>query len=157
MESCKHSDSPAKFAKASTANSHSHQIEEQIHSLMAQLNQLQIYSEASIQQTTPLLQKFPLAHLKQVQSLHSAELTVAKLHHDLESEKLERQTLQRLVLQLQRDLMFTRSILMNQKTGTPPKPFSIDPPSVGTVTNLSVPETHGLSRAHDSQIILQGD
>ena len=46
---------------------------------------------------------------------------------------------------------------MNQKTGTPPKQFSIDPPSTGTVTNPSVPETHELSRASASQIILMGD
>ena len=46
---------------------------------------------------------------------------------------------------------------MNQKTGTPPKQFSIDPPSTGTVTNPSVPENHELSRASASQIILMGD
>ena len=46
---------------------------------------------------------------------------------------------------------------MNQKTGTPPKQFSIDPPSAGTVTNPSVPETHELSRASASQFILMGD
>ena len=67
MNSSEYSDSPAKAAKASSANSPPQPIEEQIHSLSAQLNQLQAYSESSIQQTTPLLQKFPLAHLKQVQ------------------------------------------------------------------------------------------
>ena len=106
MDSSEKPDSPAKVAKTSITNSHSSQIEEQIHSLSAQLNQLQTFSEAPIQQTTPLLQKFPLAHLKQVQYLHSAQLTVAKLHQDLESEKLERQTLQLLVFQLQKDLIF---------------------------------------------------
>ena len=80
MDSYDKSDSPAKVARTSVTNSHSSQIEEQIHSLSAQLNQLQTFSEASIQQTTPLLQKLPLAHLKQVQYLHSAQLTVAKLH-----------------------------------------------------------------------------
>ena len=93
MSSSEASDSPATGAMASTAKSHSPQIEGQIHSLSAQLNQLQTYSESSIQQTTPLLQKFPLAHLKQVQYLHSVQLTVAKLHQDLESEKLDHQTL----------------------------------------------------------------
>ena len=156
MNSSEASDSPATGAKAPTANSCS-QIEEQTHSLRAQLNQLQTYSESSIQQTTTLLQKFPLAHLKQVQYLHSVQLTVAKLHQDLESEKLERQTLQLLVLQLQKDLMFTQNIFMNQKAGILPKPFSIDPPSAGTVTNPLVPETHELSRASASQIILMGD
>ena len=151
------SDSPAAGAKASTANSRSPQIEEQVHSLSAQLNQLQTYSESSIQQTTPLLQKFPLAHLKQVQYLHSVQLTVAKLHQDLESEKLGRQTLQLLVLQLQKDLMFTQNILMKQKTGTPPKQFSIDPPSADTVINSSVPEAQELPRASTSQIILMVD
>ena len=131
-DSSKKSVSPAKVARTSITNSHSSQIEEQIHSLSAQLNQLQTSSEASIQQTTPLLQKFPLAHLKQVQYLHSAQLTVAKLHQDLESEKLERQTLQLLVFQLQKDLMFIQNTLLNQKTGDLPKPFSIDPPSEGT-------------------------
>ena len=74
------SGSPVIGAKASTANSHSPQIEEQIHSSKAQLNQLQTYSASSIQQTTPLLQKFPLAHLKQLKYLHSVQLTVAPLH-----------------------------------------------------------------------------
>ena len=90
MNSSKSSDSPATGNKAPTANSCPPPIEEHLHSLSAQLNQLQTYSEASIQQTTPLLQKFPLAHLKQVPYLHSVQLTVAKLHQDLESEKLER-------------------------------------------------------------------
>ena len=157
MNSSEPSNSPATGAKASTAESHSPQIDEQIHLLSAQLNQLQTYSESSIQQTTPLLQKFPVAHLKQVQYLHSVPLTVAKLHQDLESEKLERQTLQLLVFQLQKDLIFTQNALMNQKTGTLPKQFSIDPPSAGTVTNPTVPETHELPRTSASQIILMGD
>ena len=46
---------------------------------------------------------------------------------------------------------------MNQKTGTPSKQFSIDPPSAGTVTNPTVPETHELSRASTSKIILMGN
>ena len=151
------SDSLATDAKASTAESPSPQIEEQIRLLSVQLNQLQTYSESSIQQTTPLLQKFPLAHLKQAQYLHSVQLTVAKLHQDLESERLERQTLQLLVFQLQKDLIFTQNILMNKTTGTPPKQFSIDPPSAGTVTNPTVPGTHETSRASTSQIILMDD
>ena len=106
MDSSGPNDSPTKAAKAPTSNPHPQPIEEQIRSLSVQLNQLQTYSESSIQQTNPLLQKFPLAHLKQVQYLHSVQLTVAKLHQDLESEKLERQTLQLLVSQLQKDLMF---------------------------------------------------
>ena len=120
MDSSGPSDSPTKAANALASDCHPQPIEEQIHSLSAQLNQLQTYSEASIQQTTPLLQKFPLAHLKQVQYLHSVQLTVAKLHQDLESERLERQTLQLLVFQLQKDLMFTQNILMNPKNETPP-------------------------------------
>ena len=46
---------------------------------------------------------------------------------------------------------------MNPKNGTPPKKFSIDPPSAGTVTTSSVPETHELPRASASQIIQMGD
>ena len=157
MDSSEHSDSPTKAAKLLTSNPHPQPIEEQIQSLSAQLSQLQAYSESSIQQTTPLLQKFPLAHLKQAQYLHSVQLTVAKLHQDLETERLERQTLQLLVFQLQKDLIFTQNILMNQKPGSPPKQFSIDPPSAGTVTNPSLPETHELSRASTSKIILMGD
>ena len=157
MDSSGPSDSPTKAANALASDSHPQPIEEQIHSLSAHLNQLQTYSEASIQQTTPLLQKFPLAHLKQVQYLHSVQLTVAKLHQDLESERLERQTLQLLVFQLQKDLMFTQNILMNPKNETPPRQFSIDPPSAGAVTNPAVPETHELPRASASQIILMGD
>ena len=137
-------------AKTSTAESPSPQIEEQIRWLSVQLNQLQTYSESSIQQTNPLLQKFPLAHLKQAQYLYSVQLTVAKLHQDLESERLERQTLQLLVFQLQKDLIFTQNILMNPKTGTPPKQFSIDPLSAGTITNPIVPETRELPRASAS-------
>ena len=67
------SDSRATGAKASAAESHSPQIEEQIHSLSAQLNQLQTYSESSIQQTTPLLQNLPSAQLKQVEYLQSVQ------------------------------------------------------------------------------------
>ena len=157
MDSSEPSDFPAKVAKSSSTNSHLQPIEEQIHSLSAQLNQLQTYSEFSIQQTTPLIQKFPLAHLKQVQYLHSAQLTIAKLHQNVESEKLERQTLQLLVVHLQKDLIFTQNILINQNTGTPPKHFFIDPPSASTVTNPAVPENHELPRASASQFILMGD
>ena len=46
---------------------------------------------------------------------------------------------------------------MNQKTGTPSKQFSIDPPSAGTVTNPTVPKTHELSRASTSKIIPMGE
>ena len=67
MDSSEPSDSPTIAAKAPTPNRHPQPIEEQIQSLSAQLSQLQSYSESSIQQTTPLLQKFPLAHLKQAQ------------------------------------------------------------------------------------------
>ena len=151
------SDSPTIAAKAPTSNPHPQPIEEQIQSLSAQLSQLQAYSESSIQQTTPLIQKIPLAHLKQAQYLHSVQLTVAKLHQDLESERLERQTLQLLVFQLQKNLIFTQNILMNQTIGTPPKQFSIDPPSAGTVTNPTVPEIREPPRASTSKIILMGD
>ena len=47
MDSSEPSDCAAKVAKASITNSRSPQIEEQIHSLSAQLNQLQTYSESS--------------------------------------------------------------------------------------------------------------
>ena len=46
-------DSPTKAAKAPTSSPHPQLIGEQIHSLSVQLNQLQISSEYSIQQTTP--------------------------------------------------------------------------------------------------------
>ena len=46
---------------------------------------------------------------------------------------------------------------MNPKTETPPKPFSIEPPSAGTVANPSLTETRELSRASASQIIIMGD
>ena len=157
MKSPEPSDSPATGAKASTTNFRPPPVEEKIHSLSAQLNQLETYSESSVQQTTPLLQKFPLAHLKQVQYLHSVQMRVAKLHQDLEFEKLERQTLQLLVHQLQRDLMFTQNVFLNQKAGKLPKSFSIDPPSAGTVMNPSVPETHELSRTSPSQFIPTSD
>ena len=75
----------------------------------------------------------------------------------MESEKLERQTLQLRVLQPQKDLLFKQNILMNQKAGTLPDQFSIDPPSAGTVTNPSVPKTLEPSRTSASQIILKGD
>ena len=52
--------------------------------------------------------------------------------------------------------MFTQNIYESE-SGTLPKPFSIDTPTAGTVTNPSVPESHGLSRASGSQIILMGD
>ena len=157
MDSSEPFDSPTIAANAPTFNHHPQPIAEQIQSLSAQFSQLQTYSESSIQQTTPLLQKFPLAHLKQAQYLHSVQLTVSKLHQDLESGRLERQTLQLLVFQLQKDLIFTQNILMNQTTGTPPKQFSIDPPSAGTLTNPTVPENRELPRASTSQIIPMGD
>ena len=46
---------------------------------------------------------------------------------------------------------------MNQKTGTRPKQFSIDPPSAGTIMNPSVPATHELSWAPAPHFILIGD
>ena len=58
MNSSQPFDSLATDAKASAAEPPSPQIEEQIRLLSVQLNQLQTYSESSIQQTTPLLQKF---------------------------------------------------------------------------------------------------
>ena len=133
------------------------QLEEQVQSLDTQMNKLKTFSESSLQQTTPLIQKFSLGHLKQVQYLHSVQLTVAQLHRDLESERLERQTLQLLVCQLQKDIFFLQTFFANQKTGTSPKPFSIDPPIAGTVTNPTVPETHESPRATAPQIILMGD
>ena len=132
-------------------------LEEQIQYLNTQMHQLKTSSESSLQQTIPLIHKFPLAHLKQAQYLHSVQLTVAQLHQDLESERLERQTLQLLVCQLQKDIFVLQTFLTNQKTGTPPKQFSIDPPSAGTVTNPQVPETSELPRASTSQILLMGD
>ena len=72
-------------------------------------------------------------------------------------QKLERQTLQLLAFLLKNGLIFTQNILVNQNTGTPAWPFSTDPLSVGIVTNPSVPETHELSRADTSQLILMGD
>ena len=42
----------------------------------------------------------------------------------------------------------TQNFLTTHKTGILPKPFSIDPPSAGTVTNPSVPETYALSRTN---------
>ena len=85
------------------------------------------------------------------------QLTVAQFHQDLESEKLERQTLQLLVPQLQRDITFIQNIRANQNTRTSPKPFSIDPPIGGTVTNPSMPEIHEPLRAPASQFILMGN
>ena len=85
MDSSEPSDFPAELAKASTASSSSSQIEKQIPLLSAQLNQLHTYFESSIQQFTTLLQQFALAPLKQVQYLHSVQLTVAQLHQNLES------------------------------------------------------------------------
>ena len=132
-------------------------LEEQIQYLNTQMHQLKTSSESSLQQTIPLIHKFPLAHLKQAQYLHSVQLTVAQLHQDLESERLERQTLQLLVCQLQKDIFVLQTFLTNQKTGTPPKPFSIDPPSAGTVTNPQVPETSELPRASTAQLPPMGD
>ena len=106
------------------------------------MNQLKAFSESFFQQTTPLRQKIPLAHPKQVQYLHSVQLSVAQLHQDLESERLERQTLQLLVCQLQKDILFLQTFFANQNTRASPKPFTIDPPSGGTTANLSDLETH---------------
>ena len=57
MDSSDKSDSPAEVAKTSISNSHSSQIEEQIHSLSAQLNQLQTFSEANY----PLATEVPIS------------------------------------------------------------------------------------------------
>ena len=118
------------------------QQEEQIQFLTTQMNQLKTFSESSLKQTTPLMQKFPLAHLKQVQYLHAVQLTVAEFHQDLESERLKRQTLQLLVCQLQKDILFLQTFFSNQNTGASAEPFTIDPPSEGTKANLSNLETH---------------
>ena len=118
------------------------------------MNQLNAFSESSLQQTTPLIQKFPLAHLKQVQYLHSVQLTVAQLHQDLESERLERQTLQLLVCQLQKDILFLQTFFANQNTS---KPFTIDPPSEGTIANLSRLETHELLNTSTLEPVLIGN
>ena len=64
VDSSEPSVSQAKIAKASIANSRSPQVEEQIHLLSAQLKELKTYSESSVRQSTRLLHKFPLVHLK---------------------------------------------------------------------------------------------
>ena len=135
----------------------SSQLEEKIPSLNTQMNHLKAFSESSLQQTTPLIQKFPLAHLKQVQYLHSVQLTVAQLHQDLESERLERQTLQLLVCQLQKDILFLQTFFANRNTGASPKPFTIDPPSEGTIANLSNLETHEFLNTPTPEPVLIGN
>ena len=123
------------------------------------MTQLKTFSEFSLQQTTPLIQKFPLAHLKQVQYLHSVQLTVAQLHQDLEfeSERLERQTLQLLVCQLKKDIFLLQTFFANQNTGAHPKPFTIDPPIEGTTANLSNLETHELLNTPTPEPVLIGN
>ena len=121
------------------------------------MNQLKAFSESSLQQTALLIQKFPLAHLNQVQYLHSVQLTVAQLHQDLESERLERQTLQLLVCQLHKGILFLQTFFGNQNTEASPKPFTIDPPSEGTIVNLSNLETHELLNTPTPEPVVIGN
>ena len=77
-----------------------YQVVKQLHSLKAQMSHLNAFSESSFQKNTPLIKKFPPAHLKQVKYLHADQLAVAQFHQALELERLERYTLQFLVFQL---------------------------------------------------------
>ena len=100
---------------------------------------------------------FPLTHLKKVQYLHSVQLAVAQLHQNLESEKLERQAFQLVVLYFQIDIVFIQNILANQSTGTPAKPFSIDLPNVDRVMNPWLPEIYELWRVAVYRFIVMGN
>ena len=135
----------------------SSQKEELIQSLNDQMNELKTFSESSLQQTTDLVQKFQLAHLKQVQFLHAVQLTGAQLHQDLESERLERQPLQILVFQLPKDSLFMQTFFANQITGAPQKPCTIDPLSEGTIASTSNFETHELLKTPKRQPVPIGN
>ena len=125
MEPLESTDSPTSSNTISLAAVSSSPLEEQFHYLRTPRNQLKTFSESSDQQTTPLIQKFPLA-LKHVHYLHALQLTVAHFHQDLKSERLERQTLQLLVFQLQKDILLIQTVLANHNTGASQKPFTID-------------------------------
>ena len=102
----------------------------------------------------PLIQKLPLAHLKQVQYLHAVQLTVAQLNQDSESEGLERQTLQLLVFQLQKDILFLQTFFANQNAGAPQKLCIIDPPIERAIASNSNFETHELLETLTRQPVL---
>ena len=135
----------------------SSQLEEQIQFLNKQLNQLKSFSENSLQQTTPAIQKFPLAHRKQVQYLQVIHLTVAQLHQDIKSEKLERQILQLMVFQHQKYTLSIQTFLANLNTGASQEPFTFDPPSAGTITSPLSLETHELLKTPAPRHILNGN
>ena len=121
------------------------------------MNQLKTFSETPVQQTTPLTQKFLLVHLEQVQRLLAIHFTVAQLHQDIEFERLERQTLQFLVFQLQKDIPFIQTLLGNLNTGAYQKPFTIDSPSAATIASPSTIETHELPKKNASRHALMGN
>ena len=109
---------------------------------------------SSFQQTTPLTQIFTFAHLEQLQYLHAVQLTVALLHQDLETERLERQTLQLLVFQLQKDILILQTFFANQNAGAPRKLFTVDPPSEGAIASTSNFETLELIKSPTRQSVL---
>ena len=91
MEHLESTDAPIGSCKVPPPNAVcSSQLVEQIQSWKTQMNHLMVFSESNFEQTTPLIQKVPLAHLKQVKYIQAVQLTVVQLHQHLKSERLER-------------------------------------------------------------------
>ena len=118
------------------------------------MNEPKTFADSSLQQATPLIQIFPLALLRQVQYLHAVQLTVAQIHQKVESQRLERQTLQLLVFHLQKDILFLQTFFANQNAGAPQKPCTIDPPLEGAIASTSNFETHELLKTPTRQPVL---
>ena len=73
---------PTKIPKTSP-DSNSPTVSEQLHPLTSQVNQLQIKSEQTLEQTKLLIQTFPLANIKQFQYLHAVQQQVVQFIVDL--------------------------------------------------------------------------
>ena len=114
-----------KTSKSSDPNSLT--VSEQLHLLTTQVNQLRITSEQTLEQSKPLIQKFPLAIIKQFQYLYAVQYQVAQFFVDLNNEKSERLKLHATIRQLEYELAQVRRQVNEPSPSSLLVPFTVDP------------------------------
>ena len=119
---------PAKSPKTSS-DSNDPTVSEQLQLLTNQVNHFRINSEQALEQTKPLIQTFPLAHIKQFQYLHAVQHQVVQFFVDLNNQKSERPKHHATIRQLDDELAQLRRQINEPSPSSLPAPFTVDPPS----------------------------
>ena len=121
-------------------------VSEQLHLLTTQVNQLRIISEQALEQTKPLIQTFPLANIKQFQSLHAVQHQVAQFFVDLNTEKFERLKLRTTNPKLDAELTQLRRQVNEPSSSSLPVPFTVNPTSSAAFQDSSALDNIPISR-----------